>query len=1097
MHTIQIHQFSPSAHYGDGITNGMFYFQKILQELGFTSHIYAENIDKALKGKVLKRNKIDNKNKNQILFIHYSIYYDFATWIEDLILHKHMIYHNITPHEFFEKGSLLYDLCKRGKEYLPDLSSKVEGSIGDSLLNTEELQEANFKNPKTIPLLMDVDKIVSAPFNHALFDEKAAEFNIIFIGRVAQNKAQHDLIEIAKHYKNIDKEFKLYIIGGVTDEPYKERLGHLINSYALQENVILAGKIPNEDLYAYYRAANLFLCMSEHEGFGMPLVESMLFDLPVFAFNSSNIKSTLNGGGLLFDEKDHKKIAATINILKNNPSFKTEILNTQREAREVYNHDIIIKNLLSYLKEFDIHIDYTPQELAKKIKFQFEGPFDSSYSLSMLNRHAALAYEKEFPDAVALFATEGPGDFQPSAEFLQKNPLINKMHNSAKKALQAEVVFRDLYPPRVTGMKGELNILSQYCWEESGFPLEYVNDFNQNLDGITVISNYTKKVLQTNGVTVPIHFVSLSLDHILNTHAKAIPLQTQKSFKFLHISSCFPRKGVDILLKAYAEAFTKHDDVTLIIKTFPNPHNDIESQIAKLKELYPDMPEILLINKDLESSEIKWLYENTNALVAPSRGEGFGLPMAEAMMTHLPVITTDFGGQVDFCKPENAWLIDYEFAQAQTHLNLFNSYWVEPSQKHLSTLLYKVANAKAEKLKEKTDKAYKFVYANLRDTNYVKETQEFIGQLKAQKVFDTKAKEIAWVSSYNTKCGIASYSEFILENLDPTDAKVTILASETKELLHQEKEHTVKRCWVNRFQPDNKLLIEQITQEHFDSLLINFNFGFFSMPNLATIIDAAHQANKKITIIFHSVDDVELEGQESSLSWILPSLKKATHLLVHTINDLNALKNLGLTNIDLLPHGVQNIQAKQTTKSELFTIASYGFMLPHKGILELIEAFALVHQQLPYTRLQLLNALYPDPVSEEYANRCKAKVEELNLSAFVNFDTEYLDDAQTFAKLSDADLIVLPYLPTQESSSASVRHAIATRKPVLCTDQAIFNDVKEIVHFTPDASKAKLSATLLKLIQDRNLLRKNINQQNTWIKAHDWKHISQLLYNLL
>lgn len=126
--------------------------------------------------------------------------------------------------------------------------------------------------------------------------------NIIFVGRIARNKAQHDLIKIADIYRYINPNFKMYIIGGATDTEYYEELKYSIEENQLQNYVKLTGKVSNEDLYAYYKSANIFLCMSEHEGFGMPLIEAMLFNLPVLAYNSSNIANTLNEGGVLFEE---------------------------------------------------------------------------------------------------------------------------------------------------------------------------------------------------------------------------------------------------------------------------------------------------------------------------------------------------------------------------------------------------------------------------------------------------------------------------------------------------------------------------------------------------------------------------------------------------------------------------------------------------------------------------------------------------------------------------------------------------------------------------------------------------------------------------
>lgn len=1102
MSQIQIHQFSPAAHEGDGISNGMFYLQKILRELGFISNIYVDSFEPGLKNRVFPYKDFNEKNSNQLLIIHYAIYYDFSKWLDSLNVRKIMIYHNITPYEFFEEGSILYIMCKRGKEYLPELVSRVEASIGDSTLNSEELMEHNFSNVKTIPLLIDTNKILNAPWNKNLFDEKEDEFTIIFIGRIARNKAQRDLIEIANVYKDMSDDFKMYIIGGTTDLSYQVELQNLIAHYHLEENVILTGKVPDEDLFAYYRSANLFLCMSEHEGFGIPLIEAMLLDLPVIAFNSSNIKSTLNGGGILFDTKSHEHIAATIKLLRENSAFRREILTQQKEARKIYYHDTIVNELVSFLQTLDLECQYHPsyQERDQEIRYQFEGPFDSSYSLAMLNRYAALAFEQTYPNEVSLFSTEGEGDYEPNRKFLKTHPKIAELSHRSEKAMPCDVVFRNLYPPRVTGMKGSLNILNAYGWEESAFPKAYVDSFNQNLDGITVMSHYVKNVLQNNGVTLPIAVVGLGAEHILEVKAKPLKLKTNKRFKFLHISSAFPRKGVDVLLKAYTESFSNDDDVSLIIKTFPNPHNEIEKQIEVLQRENPKAPEIVLINKDLEEANIVWLYQNSDCLVAPSRGEGFGLPMAEAMLFHLPVITTAFGGQTDFCTDANTWLIDYSFAKAKTHLTSFDSYWVEPDAEDLKRLLKEQVKLSDEEKVLKTQKAYELISQNFRWEDYREKSDAFINTLKnRQEIFDTKVRNIAWVSSYNTKCGIASYSKFILDRLHPSKFNIVKFANQSDEVLEQSQESSIVRCWHHRFDKNNQALIEKILeQKNIDSVVINFNFGFFSMENLEQILQALLKAEIKIMIIFHSVADAIITGFTSSLSDIKETLKKVDNLLVHAIDDLNFLKNLGLNNTRLLAHGVQNRERHETPKEDsLFTIASYGFLLPHKGILELIEAFAMVVKQQPNTKLLLVNALYPIKDSEDYYEVCQEKIKALDLEDKITLQVAFLSEEESFKLLDHANLLVMPYRHTTESSSAAVRDAVSTMNPVLCTPQPIFNDVEELVHFTTGDTPEEVADAILTLMEDETLLHSKSKKQALWIEEHDWNNVALKIEQLL
>ncbi len=1097
MSEIKIHQFSPSAVKGDGIGNGMFYLQKILKELGFTSYIYAKDIDTPLKNSVLSYKKIDKSDKNQILLIHYSIYYDFSKWIDGLNLRKIMIYHNITPYYFFEKNSLLYNLCKKGVEYLPSLSKKVEGAIGVSALNSKELKENNFKNIKTIPLLVDTQKIIKAKWDKDLFDTIADDFNIIFIGRIAKNKAQHDLIKIANIYRNISPNFKLYIIGGTTDTSYQDYLKELISKYNLEDIVILTGKVSNEELYAYYRGADIFLCMSEHEGFGIPLIESMLFNVPIIAYNSSNIKSTLNGGGILFNKKSHSHIASTIHLLRENKDFKREIIKTQKRALKSYNHKEIVKKLVSYLNSIGVKTKEPIEENREdKIKYQFEGPFDSSYSLAILNRYSALAFESKYPNRVSLYPTEGGGDYNVNRLFLKQNPKVEKMYQVSKKAINAEVVFRNLYPPRVSGMRGDLNILNSYGWEESSFALEYIKQFNEKLDGITVMSEYVKRVLKHSGVTVPIEVVGLGVEHILEETPKKVDLKTNKKFKFLHISSCFPRKGVDLLLKAYTQTFSSKDNVTLIIKTFPNPHNRIEDDIKNIK-LDPNAPEIILINRDLSDAHIAWLYQNSNALVAPSRGEGFGLPMAEAMLFRLPVITTAFGGAVDFCKNENSWLIDYSFQKAQTHLNLFNSYWVEPQLEDLKRLLKEQVNLDKETIDNKVEKAYNLISKSFRWQDYREKSENFIDKLKNQDIFSKKDKNIAWISSYNTKCGIAAYSEFLVEELKKDRYNITIYANNSSDIIIKDKEIGVIRCWKDYFDKNINNLIKKIEEQKPTHIVMNFNFGFFSMQNLKLFIETLNTI--PITIIFHSTSDTAIGNEKISLRDIKDVLKKVKNILVHNIDDLNFLKELGVyNNIYIFPHGIKyhKLDTPRLNK-KIETIGSYGFLLPHKGIIELIEAFSILKKTEPYLKLKLVNAIYPVPESKNYYKLCKKRIKELDLDSSIEFHTDFLSDDDSFNLLEESDLILMPYHNTKESSSASVRYAVSLMKPVLCTPQAIFNDVEDIVHFSSGFSYKEIATSIKKLIDNPELLYSKIEIQKRWIEEHDWENISKRLESFI
>jgi glycosyltransferase involved in cell wall biosynthesis len=318
------------------------------------------------------------------------------------------------------------------------------------------------------------------------------------------------------------------------------------------------------------------------------------------------------------------------------------------------------------------------RRIRRRPVWRVEGPFDSSYSLALVNRHLALALDKAGV-AAELFSTEGPGDFPPNAAFLERHPAVRALWERGRTRRPADAVLRNLYPPRVTDMIGDVRVLASYGWEESAFPPEHVEAFNRHLDLVTTVSTYVATVLIDNGVAVQTAIVGDGLDHWAAVPEIALrrPIG-QGTFRFLHVSSCLPRKGVDALLAAWGRAFTTADEVCLVIKTSPNPHNDAAGQIAGLARSYPHHAEIVLIEDDFADAEMAALYRASDAVVMPSRGEGFGLPIGEAMWFERPVLTTAYGGQMDFCDESTAWLVDYRFAPARTHFALANSVWADP-----------------------------------------------------------------------------------------------------------------------------------------------------------------------------------------------------------------------------------------------------------------------------------------------------------------------------------------------------------------------------------------------------------------------------------
>jgi len=1099
---VQVHQFHPSIAYGDAVGNSIREIKKILIELGYESEIFAQHIDP----KITKIKRYSDYSKysshENILIVHYSIGYDWdvLNFIKSLPDKKILIYHNITPSDYFRGVNDTYEyFTKRGRDELKEFIKIVSIALGDSQFNENELRATGFKNTDVLPIPLDFAKYEIAGSPDIIRKYSDGAVNILTVARVCPNKKIEDVIKSFYYYKKaINPKSRLFLVGSSEGmDNYYSQLMSLINRLEL-EDVFFTGHVSFEELVSYYRCSQIFITLSEHEGFCVPLLESMFFGIPIIAYNSSAIPYTMGDAGILINEKDPIVTAELFNLLTHESAFRDRIIRKEKAHLELFNRQVIKEKLFAILSNVD-----SPESVSD-ITYQIEGPFDSSYSLAIVNREMALALDQLYPDQVSLFSTEGPGDYEPDKKFLSRHEDVSRLWNKSKHSGHPKVVARNLYPPRVQGMDGKINILNTYGWEESAFPRQYIDDFNQYLNGITVMSDFVKKILIDNGVRIPVKPVGVGVNHILKITPMRIKENLGSKFKFLHISSGFPRKGIDILLKAYTLAFTKKDDVTLIIKTFPNVHNSVEDQIKKIQQDFPDCPDIILLNRDMEDGFILDLYNQSDVLVAPSRGEGFGLPIAEAMLFGLPVITTGFGGQCDFCNEENSWLIRYTFERAETHMELDDSVWAEPDVDHLAELMRLLKKLPEDEIAQKTEIAKNNIRTNFKWSDCALRLDNFVKELDKISTLSEKKIKLGWVTSWNTKCGIASYSRFMLNSLDTSRFDLSVFAS-TKEDLISRDEPFVFRCWENNAHQNLSDLIAQIIDKEIDVLVIQFNFGFFDLKAFESLIKKLQNEEIKIIIFFHSTSDVIVDGRLLSLRSISSILKRVDRLFVHSINDLNRMKQFGLVeNVSIFPQGVLRhgyedsvFIKKQFDISDRKIIATYGFLLPHKGISEIIRTFEKLWKTHPEIHLLLVNAIYPIQQSIELKAECLNLIDELNISDKVTFIWEYLTDEESILLLKCADLIVFPYQNTQESSSAAIRHGIASLRPVVCTPLSIFDDVSDIVHFLPGNTPEEMLTGLSELLDDEERLYSKTERQKGWIKNHSWEVLSHRLQNII
>lgn len=1088
---MEVHQFHPSFAYGDAIGNEMVELKKTLKMWGYKSDIYTQY--KGPNGSISKNYKeyLKNSSPNNILIIHYSIGYDeeVLSFIKSLPDKKFLIYHNITSPEYFTNINSQYEYyTKIGREQVRSLSKIVDYAVGDSEYNRQELGEFGFNNTGVLPILVDFIKYGVAHTNSIKKIDNSTK--ILFVGRISPNKKQDDIIKIFYYYKkNIDPNSKLYLVGSYEGlEKYYDMLLDLVKSLKL-DDVYFTGKVDFDELISCYKSADVFLCMSEHEGFCVPLIESMFFDIPIIAFNSTAIPYTLGNSGILINKKEYKEIAELMHIIIEDKKTKGKIIRTQRDRLRDFNRESIEQIFRTQLDNL------TNDKIEPKTTIRVEGTFEDSYSLSIINRNLALALDAIPVCDVSLYATTGTGDYTSNLKSLKDAKVIDLYK---KKFYEPDFVIRNIYPPRINDMGGK-NRLIYFYWEESRIPQQWVHEFNK-LDAILAPSIFVKNVLIDSGVKTHIFVVPNGLNHgLLNINPrKLINITTQKKYTFLNISSGFPRKGIDILLDAFCEEFNKNNDVCLIIKTFPNIHNKVSELIHAAKAKNSNCPEIIHIDRDLNESEIVYLYKYSDCLVYPTRGEGFGLPIAEAMLFKIPVIATNYSAHLDFCNNDNSFLINYNLEPSRTHLkkewNIENSLWAEPDKEHLKSLMrFVYENKTSEIIKNKSEKGYDAVN-KLTWKNTADNVQKVLGVLEKKTNF-----KVGMVSTFNTKCGIAEYTKFLIESLE-NRVDIEVLANYENVDDIGINGFKVVRCW-NKYQDDLEDLYKQITNDKLNVVHFQFNFGFFKLKILMNLIKKLNGDNVKSILTFHSVEDAYVFGEKIRLSDFKDDLKFVDRIWVHTCRDVGYLSKIDIVkNVVCIPQGIKKFSDNNENIiigpifNNSVIISSFGFLLPHKGVLEIIESLPALLKMYPDILFLAVNAIYSDDISKEYFEKCNLRVKRLGLEKNVIFFTEYLIDEEVIELLRLSDLVVMPYKDTKESSSAAIRFALSSNRPVIVTKLSIFDEFKDELYKIEMCNPQQIVNGVIDLLENKQLQAKLMTNSQKIVEGQSWANIAKI-YN--
>ena len=331
---MKIHQWVPAAHRGDAIGDSARAVRDMLRGLGHESDIFALTIDDDMRAEAVLFDD-PNATRGDVTIFHFALPSPMTEAFARTGGAKVLQYHNITPAAFFapyDPG--LFRLAALGRRELATLADRVDLALGDSDFNRQELEALGFARTGVMPIAVNTSRITDAPRRPAL-ERILADglINILFVGRIVPNKRIEDHIRLAEMYKRyVDAYYRFIFVGRHDGVPgYYAQIRALVDEYQmLPDRFWFTGPVPDADLAAFYRWADVYVSLSEHEGFCVPLVEAMAADVPIVAYGAGAVPETLGGAGLVFTPKDLEVTAELLGSVVYDRGVRQGVLEGQR-----------------------------------------------------------------------------------------------------------------------------------------------------------------------------------------------------------------------------------------------------------------------------------------------------------------------------------------------------------------------------------------------------------------------------------------------------------------------------------------------------------------------------------------------------------------------------------------------------------------------------------------------------------------------------------------------------------------------------------------------------------------------------------------------
>ncbi|MHB8761287.1 MAG: glycosyltransferase [Coriobacteriia bacterium] len=361
--------------------------------------------------------------------------------------------------------------------------------------------------------------------------------------------------------------------------------------------------------------------------------------------------------------------------------------------------------------------------------------------------------------------------------------------------------------------------------------------------------------------------------------------------------------------------------------------------------------------------------------------------------------------------------------------------------------------------------------------------------------------KIAMVTSWGTVCGIAQYTDYFMDAVVRLDPEVDFMVLAPHPSNMHDSHRDTRRCWRQKEESPEELL-RQISSSCPDLVHIQYSHAFFTEAGLGLLVKSIRDMGIPVVVTFHSTTPV----QGVSLGSVCSDLERASALVVHSPVDVERLRSWGLSgNVSVIPlattdkpdEAAAEVREAIGLAAHTPVIASFGFLQPHKGVLETIDATARLLREYPQILYMAVSTTQANVESRMYLTECRARISRLGLQGHAVILDTFLPVEEVYTALHAADVIVMPYRDTGESASGAIRFALSSRRPVITSRQQIFADVRDATYQIKAVRPRDIAQGIKKVLESHDLQARLLAAENEYIARTSWKAVAEQYRRIL